>query len=91
MANIGFKAGTQGTIEQMQDRFKEHPDAIDTIKDMLEQLGGNGVDLEKTPFMLGEKFQFDRKTERFTGTNADAANKHLMCSYRWPFVVPAKV
>jgi predicted dehydrogenase len=91
MANIGMRAGKQGTVEQMQESFKEHPDAIETLKDMLAQLEGNSVDLEKTPFILGKKFEFDRKTERFVGADAAAANKHLMCSYRRPFVVPAKV
>jgi predicted dehydrogenase len=91
MANIGLRAGKEGTVEQMQESFKEHPDAIETLKDMLAQLEGNSVDLEKTPFMLGKKFEFDRKIEQFVGPNSDAANKYLMCSYRWPFVVPAKV
>jgi len=54
---------------------------------MLEQLQGNEVDLARRPFVLGPTLTYDRKTERFTGPNADSANRFLKCSYREPFII----
>ena len=90
-ANIGFRVGTQASVEQVRKSMSEHEDAANTLKDMLEQLDGNKVDLAKTPFILGAKLEFDRRVERFVGTNAAAANKYLKCSCRKPFVVPEEV
>ena len=40
---------------------------------------------------IGPVLTFDPKAERFTGDNADAANKLIRRDYRAPFVVPENV
>jgi len=67
--------------------MKANEDALHTLKDMLEQLEGNAVDLSKQPFVLGPALTYDRKQERFVGANAEQANKYIKCSYREPFVI----
>ena len=71
--------------------MKSCDDAANTLKDMLEQLSGNKVDLAKQPFILGPALTYDRKQERFVGANSEQANKYLKCSYREPFVMPEQV
>ena len=56
---------------------------------MQEHLGRNGVDLTKTPVVLGPWLSMDPKTERFLEN--DAANALLRRDYRKPFVVPEVV
>ena len=74
-------------MDQVRESVKSHEDAVNTLKDMLEQLEGNSVDLAKQPFVLGPQLTYDRGRERFVGANAEKANKYLTCSYREPFVV----
>ena len=90
-ANISWRVGSPATAEQVRENMKGHKDALNTLTDILEQLEGNSVDLNKTPMILGPQLGFDRKTERFTGPHAQAANKLLKHSCRRPFVVPDKV
>ncbi len=84
-ANIGFRIGAAAPVEQVRESVRSHADALHTLTDMVEQLDGNGVDLEKTPFVLGPQLTFDPAAERFTGEHADAANRHLSYAYREPF------
>jgi len=84
-ANIGFRIGAEAPLEQIREAVRSHPDALHTLADMVEQLGGNGVDLAKTPFVLGPQLRFDPAAERFTGEHADAANRYLTYAYREPF------
>jgi hypothetical protein len=55
---------------------------------MIEHLAANNVDLTRTPATLGLPLAIDSQTERFTGTNAAAANAMLKREYRKSFVVP---
>ncbi len=55
---------------------------------MIEHLGANNVDLTLTPATLGLPLAIDSQTERFTGTNAAAANAMLKREYRKSFTVP---
>ena len=90
-ANIASRVGQAATVEQVRETIKEHPDALDTLADMVRQLNGNGVDLAKQPFMLGARLHFDRTTERFVGDRVDLANHLVTGSHRAPFTVPATV
>jgi predicted dehydrogenase len=90
-ANISFLAGAGASPEEARESFKSHEDAANTLKDVLEQLDGNGVDLTKQKLILGPQLTFDCKQERFVGENADKANEFVKCSYREPFVVPEQV
>ena len=80
-----------GQLRVLVSKVSEGEALLLLLTDMVEQLEGNKVDLKKTPFMLGPKLTFDRKTEQFTGPHAHAANTLLKPSYRKPFVVPTEV
>lgn len=86
-ANMAWRAGQEATADQVRAGMKTHEDALNTLKDMLEQLEGNEVDLKKQPFVLGPALTYDRQQERFVGANAELANKYIQCSYREPFVI----
>ena len=86
-ANASFRAGRNASVDQVRRNMKIHEDALNTLNDMIEQIDGNGVDLKKTPFVLGPELTFDRRTEQFVGPNASPANRYLKCSYREPFVI----
>ncbi len=90
-ANICWRVGSEATVDKVYDSFKSHEDALYTLTDILQQLGGNDVALAKEPFILGPVLTYDRKKERFVGENAEQANKFIKCSYREPFVVPDNV
>ncbi len=86
-ANIAWRVGARAKPEQVRERIKSCEDALNTLKDMLEQLEGNAVNLKKQPFLLGPVLTYDRKQERFVGSNAYGANRYITCSYRKPFVI----
>jgi len=90
-ANVAWRAGAEAGVDEVRQSVKTHEDALNTLKDMLEQLDGNGVDPAKDRFVLGPALTYDRKKERFVGPNASKANKYVTCSYREPFVVPNNV
>ncbi|MBN1972806.1 MAG: Gfo/Idh/MocA family oxidoreductase [Sedimentisphaerales bacterium] len=90
-ANICFRAGREAPVEQIRENIKEHEDALNTFKDMLEQLDGNSVKLDEHPFIFGPALTYDRRLESFTGANSDIANKYVKCSYREPFILPESV
>jgi predicted dehydrogenase len=86
-ANVAWRAGKEATPDQVRENVKSSEDAVNTLNDMLEQLGGNGVDLAKQPFIMGPTLTYDRKTEQFTGANAELANPFIRCPHREPFVI----
>jgi len=90
-ANLAFRAGAEATPEQVRESMSAHPDAVNTLNDMLEQIDGNGVDLKKTPFMLGPQLTFDTKVERFVGRGSRKANQYIKRTYRDGFVIPDEV
>jgi len=90
-ANMAWRAGAEASVDEVRENMKSHEDALNTLKDMLEQLDGNSVDLAKEPFVLGPALTYDRASERYVGPNAAKANRYVKCSYRNPFVVPENV
>jgi len=86
-ANIAWRVGKNASADQIRQAMKSHPDALNTITDMLQQLPGSDVDLTKTPFVLGPELTYDPVKEQFTGSHAAQANEYLKCSYRAPFVI----
>jgi len=87
-ANVAWRAGAEAALDEVRESVKQHEDALNTLKDMLEQLEGNEVNLAREKFVLGPALTYDRKTERFVGEGAERANKYIACSYREPFVMP---
>ena len=90
-ANIAWRAGAEASVDEVRESMKSHEDALNTLNHMVEQLGGNKVDLAKESFVLGPQLTYDRKKERFVGAGAEKANKFVTCSYREPFVIHDEV
>ncbi len=76
---------SSASAEQAAESLARHPDAAETLADILEQAEGNAVDLEKTPLVLGPKLTFDPGQERFVGDYSADANDYLRYKYRAPF------
>jgi predicted dehydrogenase len=91
LANISWRIGSKASVDQVRQAMKSHEDAVNTLDDILEQLKGNDVDLNKEPFILGPALTYDRKQERFVTENAEQANKLVNYTYREPFVIPDAV
>jgi predicted dehydrogenase len=90
-ANLAWRAGSEASVDEVREAVKSHADALNTLKDMLEQIEGNQVDLSKESFVLGPQLTYDCKQEKFVGAAADKANKYIKCSYRGPFVIRDEV
>ena len=90
-ANIAWRAGSEATVDEVYDSMRSHEDAVNTLTDMLQQLGGNEVALATKPFVLGPVLTYDRRKEMFVGAGAARANQYIRCSYRYPFVIEEKV
>ncbi len=91
LGNISYQLGSTASVEQVHESMKSHEDALYTLTEIVEQIEGNQVNLKKTPLVLGPKLTFERKTERFTGNHAEAANAFLKPGYREHFVMPEQV
>jgi predicted dehydrogenase len=88
-SNISYRLGTAMQPEQIREATNDNKPMAETLGRMQEHLAANGVDLMKTPLMLGAHLVMDPKAERFKGSKA--ANELVGATYRAPFVVPEKV
>ncbi len=91
MGNISHRLGRQANREDIMDVIGGNREMMDSFGRFQEHLLVNGVDLEKTPRILGPRLTLDPKTERFTGELAAEANRLATKDYRKPFVVPENV
>jgi len=89
--NISHRLGQLHSPDEVMESIKGEPLAIETFERMKEHLAANGVDISKTPPVLGPWLQMDPQAERFTGAFAEEANALLKDDYRDPFVIPEKV
>ena len=87
--NISYILGKQTSPDEMREKIKGQPEAVESLGRMQGHLGANGVDLTKTPAVLGEFLKMNPETERFGW--GSKANHLLTRDYRKPFVVPAQV
>ena len=88
LANVAWRVGEQAPVEEVRASLDQHEDAVNTLEDMLVQLGNNKADLKRKPFVLGPKLTYDAKAERFSGPYADKGNAFIRLACREPFVVP---
>ena len=91
LGNISHQIGKQTGNAQLKDQIKSDKVLGEAYGRMVEHLGNNNVDLDKTPLTLGVPLIVDAKRERFTGPDAARANKMLTREYRAPFTVPSIV
>jgi predicted dehydrogenase len=88
LGNISHQLGKSAAPAEMDAAVKGDKHLAESYGRMVEHLRANNVDLGATPLTLGMPLQVDAKAERFSGSNAAAANKMLTREYRAPFVVP---
>jgi predicted dehydrogenase len=91
LANVGWRLGKAMPVEQLRENVKSHEDAVNTLDSIVTQLTGSGIDLKAKPFLAGPKLAYDGKAEKFTGDNAEEANKFIRLKGREPFIVPEQV
>ena len=88
LANISYRTGRRFKPGEIRDQLKGRNQLAEPFGRFAGHLASNDVNLEKTPACLGAPLRFDAATEKFTGENSEAANKHLSREYRAPFIVP---
>lgn len=88
-ANISYRLGVPHSPEERSEALKSNPAMAESFARMEEHLGANGLDLTKTPLMLGAHLEMNPGTERFKGNSR--ANELLTREFRKPFVVPDRV
>jgi predicted dehydrogenase len=86
LANISYKLGTSGTMDQATSAFTGDKDATEALERMKKHLKDNNVDLAQAVGRVGPKLTFDPKTEKFTGgADLAKANALLTREYRKGF------
>jgi predicted dehydrogenase len=89
VGNVSHQLGQTASPDAIREKVAAHAPLAEAYGRMAEHLAINGVDLAKTPAILGVPLALDSASERFTGPEADRANALLTRNYRAPFVVPA--
>jgi predicted dehydrogenase len=88
LCNMSIRLGSKVPFRPQDTSFGGDADAIDVLERTEQYLAKNGVDVEKSGFVLGRKLVVDAKTETIVG---DAqANQLLTRDYRKGFAVPEK-
>ncbi len=87
-ANVSYHLGATG-VDRLDRAYNETtPETKVTIDRMLGHLDDLGIDSAKSQLTVGPTLTFDPESERFTGAQAQDANRLLRRpSYREPFVV----
>lgn len=90
LGNMSYYLGQQASVDDIRaalGKLETNEDPAETLDRTVEHLKANGVDLAKTPLVLGPQLAVDSKAE--TVTNNEAAVPMLTREYRAPFIVPA--
>ena len=91
LANISYRLGTQGTYDKARGAIGDNTEVVATLERIRDNTKAVGVPIDKTVYTIGPVLTFDPATEKFTGEQAEAANKLLTRPYRAPFIVPETV
>ena len=91
MGNISYRLGHTAPQDEIIESTKSNRELQDAFERCQQHLSLNGVDLLKSPTVLGPWLKMNSNTERFVGDFSDQANMYLSRNYRHPFVVPEKV
>ena len=91
MANISYRLGKTAPSSQIKERISGQKELTSAYERFAGHLSANGIDLDKTPAILGPMLTMDSDRERFVGEFSEEANKLLSREYRKPFIVPEKV
>jgi predicted dehydrogenase len=89
LANISIRLGNKLPFNPKTKAFGDNPDAYEVYDRTVEHLRENGIDVEKSGYVMGRKLTVDVQAERFVD---DAeANALLTRDYRKGFEVPEKI
>ena len=88
MANVSYRLGKESKSEDMIEATGGNPQWSDAFERFERHLAANGIDLAKTPAMLGPRVTVEPSSEKFVGEFAAQANALSRRTYREPFVVP---
>ncbi len=91
MGNIAYRLGKAAPSAEIAERLRARKDLAEAFGKFKSHLEANGIDLGKTPAVLGPMLSMDPEKEQFVGEFAVEANKLATRAYRKPFTVPEKV
>jgi hypothetical protein len=91
MGNLSYRLGRAAPSGEVAERLRGRKDLAEAFGRFQSHLEANGIDLGKTPAVLGPLLSMDPQKEQFVGEFAVEANKLVTRAYRKPFVVPEKV
>jgi predicted dehydrogenase len=89
MGNISYRIGKAASAGEIKERIRGRKELLGAYERLQAHLSANGVDLEKTPAMLGPMLTMEADAERFVGQFSEESNRLATRQYRAPFVVPA--
>ena len=88
MANVSYRLGTESKPDAMIEATRGNPEWSDAFERFGDHLAANGIDLGKTPAVLGPWVTMDSDSDKFVGEFSEQANELSRREYREPFVVP---
>jgi len=88
MGHISHRLGKPADGSKIMEAAEGAPLLQQTLCGTTDHLLANNVDVQKWPRQLGPWVTFDGAAGKFTGDQADAANKYLKETYRPGFEVP---
>jgi len=93
LANISYRlgAGDPKNYDQAATAVGANKEVIAGLEKIRDNCKAVGIPIDTATYVIGPALTFDPASERFTGDNAEAANKLLRRDYRAPFVVPETV
>ena len=91
MGNISYRIGKESSNEEIREVIQGDKDSLEAFGRFQGHLSANGVDLKKTPPVLGPWLKMDSRKETFFGEFKKRANKLLKRDYRKPFVIQKRV
>jgi len=88
LANVAYQAGERFSFADARQvgRGSQLWDSV--LSDMDKLLKAHGLGIENAEIKLSPLLSIDPETEKFVGSNADAANKFLKREYRKGYEVP---
>jgi predicted dehydrogenase len=91
MANLSHRLGKTDSPAAIRERISANAELAEALDRCGEYLRANGVDLNKTPAVLGPWVTWDSAGQKFVGELGEAANQLDQGQYRKPFEVPKLV
>jgi predicted dehydrogenase len=91
LGNVSYRLGKMSSPDEIMEVVKGDKEMLDSFERFREHLSANGVDIRKTPAILGPYLTMDVETEKFIGQFSDQANALSTRNYREPFVIPEQI